>query len=143
MEPAPDHLALIEAELKVLRGETVHINEILDRLHAENERLRRGESEQILMPLFRDLMKLADDWTAMATSWESKETAAPADVAERCREVADDAGLILARHGVDPLTPSVGTPIERKQHRVVGTVASETPDLNNTVAEVRLSLIHI
>jgi molecular chaperone GrpE (heat shock protein) len=137
VEPAPDHLALIEAELSALRGETAHVNKILDRLHAENERLRRGESEQILQPLFRDLMKLADDWTAMGASWESKETATPADVARKCRDVADDAGLILARHGVDSFTPSIGSPIERKQHRVIGTVDTETPELDNTVAEVR------
>ena len=136
-EPAHDHLASIEAELRTLRAETVHVNQILDRLHAENERLRRGESEQILLPLFRDLIKLSDDWTAMATSWDAKETATPADVATRCRDVADDAGLILARHGVEPLSPTVGTAIDRKQHRIVATVAAEKPELDNTVAEVR------
>jgi molecular chaperone GrpE (heat shock protein) len=137
LEPAKHHLAMIEAELSALRAETVHVNEILDRLHAENERLRRGESQQLLQPLFRDLMKLADDWTAMAESWDSKETATPADVARKCRDVAEDAGLILTRHGVDGFVPAIGAPIERRQHRVVGTVRTESPELNNTVVEVR------
>jgi molecular chaperone GrpE (heat shock protein) len=137
VEAAPDHLAMIQAELSILRAETVHLNEILDRMHAENERLRRGESEQLLQPLFRDLLKLADDWTAMATSWESKEAATPSDVARKCRDVAEDAGLILERHGVASLVPQVGTPIERRQHRVVGTVKAETPEVDNTVVEVR------
>lgn len=136
-EPGPDQLGTIAAELSALRAETAHVNEILDRLHAENERLRRGESEQLLMPLFRDLMKLADDWTVMGVSWSTKETAAPSDVAQKCHDVADDAGLILERHGVESFAPGVGDAIERKQHRVVGTVVAETPELDQTVAEVR------
>jgi molecular chaperone GrpE (heat shock protein) len=137
VEPVPDHLAMIQAELSALRAETVHLNGILDRLHAENERLRRGESEQLLQPLFRDLIKLADDWSAMAASWDSKETATPADVACKCRDVAEDAGLILERYGVDTLAPAIGAAVERRQHRVVGTVRAENPDVDNTVAEVR------
>ena len=38
------------------------MNEILDRLHAENERCV-AEVEQLLQPVFRDLLKLSDDWT--------------------------------------------------------------------------------
>jgi molecular chaperone GrpE (heat shock protein) len=135
--PASDELATIRSELALLRAETVHVNQILDRLHAENERLRRGETEMLLQPLFRDLLKLADDWTAMAASWELKVSATPADVAKTCREVADDAGLILERFGVDSFAPDVGTTIDRRQHRVVSSVKAETPEAENTVAEVR------
>jgi molecular chaperone GrpE (heat shock protein) len=137
LEEASDEIATIRSELAVLRAETVHVNQILDRLHAENERLRRGETEMLLQPLFRDLLKLADDWTAMAASWESKESATPADVVKKCLDVAEDARLILERYGVESFAPAVGAPIERRQHRVVSSVKAETPEAENTVAVVR------
>lgn len=130
-------LAVMQAELTALRAETIHTNEILDRLHAENERLRRGEVEQLLQPVFRDLLKLSDDWTAMAASWESKDAATPADVANKCRNVAEDAKLILERYGVDSFAPDIGATIERRQHRVVGKIPAESSETDNTVAEVR------
>ena len=130
-------LAAMQAELTALRAETIHMNEILDRLHAENERLRRGEVEQLLQPVFRDLLKLSDDWTAMAASWESKDAATPADVANKCRNVAEDAELILERYGVDSFAPDIGATVERRQHRVVGKIPAESSEIDNTVAEVR------
>lgn len=130
-------LAVMQAELTALRAETIHTNEILDRLHAENERLRRGEVEQLLQPVFRDLLKLSDDWTAMAASWESKDAATPADVANKCRNVAEDAKLILERYGVDSFAPDIGATVERRQHRVVGKIPAESSETDNTVAEVR------
>ena len=130
-------LAAMQAELTALRAETIHMNEILDRLHAENERLRRGEVEQLLQPVFRDLLKLSDDWTAMAASWESKDAATPADVANKCRNVAEDAELILERYGVDSFAPDIGATVERRQHRVVGKIPAESSETDNTVAEVR------
>ena len=127
----------MQAELTALRAETIHTNEILDQLHAENERLRRGEVEQLLQPVFRDLLKLSDDWTAMAASWESKDAATPADVANKCRNVAEDAELILERYGVDSFAPDIGATVERRQHRVVGKIPAESSETDNTVAEVR------
>ena len=143
-DPVPDDsdanggaLAAVREELAALRAETVHLNGILDRLHAENERLRRGETEQMMLPLLRDLIKMADDWRAMATSWSARESATPQDVARKCSDVADDAGLILGRYGIEEIQPAAGDELQRKLHRAVTFVPVGDPVLDGTVASVR------
>lgn len=136
-EPGTEVLAGIHGDLAALLSETGRLNDILDRMHTENERLRRGEAEQLLQPLLRDLIKLADDWAGMARVWSGKESAKPSDVAGKCEQVADDASLILERHGVERFSPEPGDAYERKLHRAVGTTRTSDASLESTVSSTR------
>ncbi|MBP2417198.1 nucleotide exchange factor GrpE [Microlunatus capsulatus] len=132
-----DDLAAIRAELVALRSETQHVNAILDRLHAENEQLRRGEADRQLQPIFRDLIKLADDWQSMGKSWSGRESATPDDVVSKCLGMAEDAALILERHGVDLDEPEPGDVFDRRRHRALASVSTEDPSVAGRVKEVR------
>jgi molecular chaperone GrpE (heat shock protein) len=137
-DPAQDALAGIHAELAGLHAQNRHLNQIMDRLHAENERLRSDETEQLLQPLFRDLIKLGDDWASTAAVWSTERDAAtPQDVARRCGEMAEDAAMILQRYGVERFSPDPGVAFERRLHRAVASTATGDPGLDGTVAQVR------
>jgi molecular chaperone GrpE (heat shock protein) len=128
-EPA-DTVDPVLAELTLLRQQQGFLNEVLDRLHRENEVLRRGETQKMLDPVVRDLIKLADDWSARGEALGGE----PGGL---CREVAEDAGLILARFGAEVFAPEPGTPFDRRAHRAVGTADTEDPSLDGTVAAAR------
>lgn len=120
-----------------LESRLADLNRFVDTLHAENEQLRRRELDQLHHPVLRDLMKLRDDWDAMAQAWRSREASTPADVASKCADVADDAQLILARYGVELLAPAGGDLFDRKLHRAVAQRLTKDPLAAGTVASVR------
>ena len=137
-------LAQLQADVAALGAEIPRLNGVIDRLHADNERLRRGESAALLQPLFRDLIKMSDDWLARAKVWENKEdsTASVKDVAKACRETAEDAQLILERHGIEAFVPHIGEPFDRRLHRAVGKKASAEPALDGCIAAIRRTGYH-
>jgi hypothetical protein len=139
------------------------LNEILDRLHAENVKLRQGDAQRLIMPLQRDLIRLADDWRgrsqvlrrraearsreagevtrpdepAMADSAGGQATDRPEQVATICEQIAEDLDLMLDRHGAQSFTPEPGDPFDRHEHRAVGTASTGEARLDSTVSSVR------
>ena len=126
----PDAVDPMLAELTLLRQQQGFLNEVLDRLHRENEVLKRGETQKMLDPVVRDLIKLADDWSARGE-------ALGGELAQLCQEVAEDAGLILARFGAEVFAPEPGAEFDRRAHRAVGTAGTDDPSLDGTVAAAR------
>lgn len=134
-EEGPDLDAVlrnINAELAGLHGQSKFLNEVIDRLHAENEKLRRNESQKALLPGVRELMKLADDWRSRGNALRDG-----ADPAQLCVEVVEDVTLILQRQGVEEFWPEPGTEFDRHEHRAVGTRPTDDAALDGTVVTAR------
>lgn len=122
----------IRAELAGLHTQIKFLNEIIDRLHTENERLRRVESQSAPRPAVRELIKLADDWRSRAVAL-SEET----DLAQLCGEVVEDITMVLERQGVEEFGIEPGLEFDRRQHRAVGSVPTGDETLVGKVAETR------
>ncbi|WP_322752794.1 nucleotide exchange factor GrpE [Frankia sp. Cas3] len=94
---------------------------LIDKLHEENERLRRGEFDRMLDPIVRDLIALSDTCLRTAQAWLARSSTTPADTAQVLDNVAGDLTLILERQGIEVYEPAAGTPFDRKQQRSVRT----------------------
>jgi molecular chaperone GrpE len=96
----PDVLAQMADELHLFHQRSAHRETVIDRLHEENQLLRRGLRRSILEPVVADLVRLYDGLSRQARR-PGGETAVFASF-------ADDVLLALERCGVDPFTAEPG-----------------------------------
>jgi len=127
----------IHAELSGLHAQNKFLNEVIDRLHSENEKLRNAESQRSLQPALRELVKLADDWRSRRVSLKEREAPENADLIRMCDEIVEDVTLLLDRQGVEEFHVDPGAAFDRREQRSVGTRPTEDDDLDGTVAEAR------
>jgi len=139
-EESPDLDAVlrnISAELAGLHGQSRFLNEVIDRLHAENEKLRRNESQKALPPGVRELIKLADDWRSRGMALRDRAEPDGTESARLCVEVVEDVTMILERQGVEEFWPEPGAGFDRHEHRAVGTSRTGDEALDGTVVTAR------
>lgn len=102
-------------------------SDLVDKLHAENQRLRAGELRAATLPLVRDLLRLYDDIVRFsADNGDSQDL-------DLVKVSLLDA---LARNGIAAFTPEPGEQFDPKQHNVAGVLPTEDASLDRTVAEV-------
>jgi molecular chaperone GrpE len=108
---------------------------VIDHLHAETERLRRGERRGLLRPLLVEMSRLRNDLLRQAGEL-------PADFdADRARVLlcsfADSVELALEDSGVVTFEPAPGDPFEPRMHRRVGGEPTADAALAGRVARVQ------
>ncbi len=129
-------LAAVRANLRELAIKTERQAGFVDKLHAENERLQRAETDRLRDPFVRDLVSLADTCLRTARSWEAKDAPESGPVADVLRGVADDVRLILDRQGVEAYIPELGKPFDRRLQRASRTQLTPDAALADTIADV-------
>jgi molecular chaperone GrpE (heat shock protein) len=125
----------INAELAGLHEQSRFLNTVLDRMHSENEALRRAEAQRALPAGIRELIKLADDWRSRGAAQENRAESESTDLARLCAEIVED--VILQRQGVEEFWPATGTAFDRKEHRAVATRTTDDLALDGTIAQTR------
>jgi molecular chaperone GrpE (heat shock protein) len=138
-----DTLRVLVDSVEELRGDfrrnaqgVDHQRVLLDKLHDENEQLRRAEVERSRDPVVRDLISLTDTCLRNGRAWEQRGAVTPGDVYRVLREVTDDVELILERQGVETFKPEQGASFDRREHRVVRSADTSDASLNGVIAEV-------
>ncbi|MER7755752.1 nucleotide exchange factor GrpE [Kitasatospora sp. NPDC097643] len=109
--------------------------EIITRLHDENQRLRRGEIAAAVDLVRHGLIRLHDRITVQARQLD-----APLNLPELralLEALAQEAAETLATTGVDRYDPVPGTGFDHQLHRAVGRVAAAAPEQDGSVTEVR------
>lgn len=135
-----DALAGLTARLDRERERAEHREAVIDRLHEENQRLRRGELQAMLEPVRTALYRLHDQ-----TRRESDRLRAPglADAPDPRRTaallaaLADDVADALARLGVERFTVEPGAPYDGSRHRPVAVTPVDDPVADGTVTDVQ------
>jgi molecular chaperone GrpE (heat shock protein) len=121
--------AALDAAIALLR-------EQLDRAHRRNDELMAESRSRADDPLIRDLLMVVDSCARNAATWAEKAAAAPIDVAEALRGVAEDLVLVLERVGVEAFEPEPGAPFDRRSARAVRVQAVDDPDTAGRVVLV-------
>jgi molecular chaperone GrpE (heat shock protein) len=103
-----------------------HREQLLDRLHAENQRLRAGEVVQVQAPLLREIIRIYD----LVVSLVRDDSPARSDL-ELVRHRVLDA---LEQAGVRPLDPEAESPFDASQHAAIKRVETASPELDMTIA---------
>ncbi|MGI8623281.1 MAG: nucleotide exchange factor GrpE [Solirubrobacteraceae bacterium] len=136
----PDLLAIVQAQLATLDGRvkglataTERQQDVMLKLHDENQRLRRGELQQAIAPLVRHLIELVDQVEHLVAHL-ADEVMGPLEIVRR--------GILegLRRNGVDRHDIAVGAPFDAQRHYAVGVVPTTDAALDGHVGEVRNGL---
>ncbi|QKG20578.1 nucleotide exchange factor GrpE [Actinomadura verrucosospora] len=135
-----DALAGLTARLDRERERAAHREAVIDRLHEENQRLRRGELQAMLEPVRAALYRLHDQARREAGRLAGPDAGEPADpvrTAGLFAAVADDVADALARLGVERFTARPGEPYDASRHRPVAVTPVAEPGRDGLVTGVQ------
>jgi molecular chaperone GrpE len=113
-----------------------HRETIIDRLHDDNQELRRGELQATLDPIRASLYRLHDMVRRESRRW-ADDTGDPAHVGPLLAAIADEIAEALARAGAERYSVEPGEPFDQARHKPVDTVAVTDPALDGTVMAAR------
>jgi molecular chaperone GrpE len=133
-------LAALRAEVAREHQRAAAREQVIDRLHEENQRLRAGERLLLLRPLLTDLQRLRHDLLRTAAGLPAGFDAGAA--ADMLRSYATSVELTLERAGVTVTAPEPGTAFDPSTQRATGMVPATDPGQDGTVAEVVLDGYH-
>ncbi|WP_018657910.1 nucleotide exchange factor GrpE [Actinomadura flavalba] len=129
-------LAALGARLDREHERAAHREAVIDRLHEENQRLRRGELESALAPLRAALYRLHDHARREARRFAEPDPPDAGYAAPLLAALADDVADALARSGVERFTVAAGAPYDVTRHRPVAVETVTDPELAETVRGV-------
>ncbi|MWA01863.1 nucleotide exchange factor GrpE [Actinomadura sp. LD22] len=135
-----DALAALTARLDREHERAAHREAVIDRLHEENQRLRRGELQAMLEPVRAALYRLHDQARREAGRLAGPGAAEPPDpvrTAGLFSAVADDVADALARLGVERFTVRPGEPYDASRHRPVAVTPVADPGRDGLVTGVQ------
>ncbi|MGB2567914.1 nucleotide exchange factor GrpE [Micromonospora citrea] len=133
-------LAGLRAEFARTQDRARAREQVIDRLHEENQRLRAGERLLLLRPLLTDLQRLRHDLLRTAAGLPATFDAVAA--ADMLRSYAANLELTLERGGITVVAPTVGAAFDPSTQRATGTVPTGDPGRDGTVADVVLDGYH-
>lgn len=113
-----------------------HREAIIDRLHEDNQVLRRGELQALHDPVRNALYRLHDMVRRESGRWAAPEPPDPAHAAALLAAIADEIAEALARTGVERFTVKPGDPFDPVRHRPVGSDPVTETGLDGTVVTV-------
>ncbi|MDH2424623.1 nucleotide exchange factor GrpE [Sphaerisporangium sp. TRM90804] len=112
-----------------------HREQVIDRLHTENQQLRHGLLQEALTPVRAGLYRLHDTVAREAARWRGPEPP-PAELAAPLLEaVAEDVAEVLGRTGAERAGTEAGAAYDPALHRPAR-VAAVGPEADGTVVEV-------
>ncbi|MFG2005222.1 nucleotide exchange factor GrpE [Spirillospora sp. NPDC048911] len=129
--------ARFDRELAREHERAAHREAVIDRLHDDNQRLRRGELQATLEPLRTALYRLHDLARTGSQRWAAPLPPRPADAASLLAAMADEVADALARTGVERFTVEPGEPYDAARHRPVAVEPVTDPALAGAVVAVR------
>lgn len=121
----------IEEQLAEFHQRSAHRETVIDRLHAENQRLGSGLGRVVLEPVVTDFIRLHDQLATEARRLEEDGQ----DQRLIC-SFADDVAQIVDRGGIDMFSTAAGDPFDHERRRALAVVGCDDEARHATVAEV-------
>ncbi|MGH9157366.1 MAG: nucleotide exchange factor GrpE [Acidimicrobiales bacterium] len=103
--------------------------DLVDRLHAENQKLRAGELTQAMAPFVRDVMRVHDDIVRLERGNDEADPAS-GDLSLVRRQLLG----VLSRAGLERFDIAGGTAFDPSRHQGVGVVDTQDADADAVVA---------
>ncbi|MGP4021377.1 nucleotide exchange factor GrpE [Saccharopolyspora sp. 5N708] len=107
---------------------------VIDKLHAEVERLRAGEQNLVLRPITTDLQNLRKDLLHQARTLPAELDRQ--QVADLLESFALSAEQALERCGSVPIQPAVGAEFSAREHRAIRVLPADDPAQHERIAVV-------
>lgn len=119
-------LDAIERQLADFHRRSAHREEIINRLHEDNQRLKQGEHRVVLEPVIADLIRLHEQLARQARRTPDDGMLA---------SFVDEVDEILDRCGIEVFMAAQGDAYRSDRHKPLAVVQTTDPELHNTVAE--------
>lgn len=119
-------LDAIEHQLAEFHRRSAHREEIISRLHDDNQRLKQGEHRVVLEPVIADLIRLHEQLARQARRTPDDGMLA---------SFVDEVDEILDRCGIEVFMAAEGDPYRSDRHKPLAVVPTTDLQLHNTVAE--------
>ncbi|HEY7484064.1 MAG TPA: nucleotide exchange factor GrpE [Streptosporangiaceae bacterium] len=139
-----DGLAAVQATLERLSALTereheraAHREAVIDRLHDDNQMLRRGELQAMLDPVRTALYRLHDMVRRESGRWAAPDRPDAVHAAPLLAAIADEIADALARTGAERLAVEPGERFDPVRHRPVDTAPVTDLVLDGAVVAVR------
>ncbi|MEV0701485.1 nucleotide exchange factor GrpE [Saccharopolyspora sp. NPDC050389] len=140
-EPEPDPVARLTEAVAALTEQVREHHEraaarerVIDKLHAEVERLRAGEQNLVLRPITTDLQNLRKDLLHQARTLPAE--LGRQQVADLLDSFALSAEQALERCGSAPIRPAVGAEFSAREHRAIKVLPADDPGQHERIAVV-------
>jgi molecular chaperone GrpE (heat shock protein) len=112
-------LASLSEQLKETNRISQERESVIDRLHRENQKLKQGELQQAVLPIFRDLIRLYDDLKSTASKYSDRAAADGESVVKDLSLYGETVVDILYRYGVEQIEARAGDDFDSKEHKAV------------------------
>lgn len=109
---------------------------IIDRLHEENQRLKQGELQQALLPVFRDLIRLYDDLKLTVGNYSKQAETDNESVIKDLGCYQESICDILYRYGVEQIEVETGKDFDSKEHKAVATSSTECMEDDRKISKI-------
>lgn len=124
------------AQLKETNRLSQERETVIDRLHQENQRLKQGEIQQALLPVFRDLIRLYDDLNTTVSKYAGDPAARDGKLVRDLDCYKETVGDILYRYGVEPVEVKTGEDFNPKEHKAVAVAPAETAQQDRKISKI-------
>jgi molecular chaperone GrpE len=129
-----DAISLLSEQIQAHHARAEARERVIDRLHADVERLRAGEQGVVLRPVVTDLQNLRGDLLRQVRTLPPE--ISRDQVAGLLESFALSVELTLERCGSVPIRPEVGAKFSAREHRAVKVVEASREEEDGTIAEV-------
>lgn len=127
-------IADVSDQLREINRISEERERIIDRLHQENQKLKQGELQQVLLPVFRDLIRLYDDLKTTAANYANR--AGQEKISAELNCYRETVGDILYRYGVEQIEVAVSESFNPKEHKAVATVPSADVERDRIISKI-------
>ncbi|WP_424534794.1 nucleotide exchange factor GrpE [Sphaerisporangium viridialbum] len=128
-------LAALTETVRREHERAAHREQVIDRLHAENQQLRHGLLQEALTPVRAGLYRLYDTLVREGTRWQGPNSPSPELAGPLLSALADEVAEVLGRTGAELLTVEPGDAYDPALHRPART-AEVGSGADGTVVEV-------
>lgn len=109
---------------------------VIDRLHRENQRLKQGELQQAVLPIFRDLIRLYDDLKSTARKYSDQAAADNENVVKDLSFYGETVIDILYRYGVEKIEVRAGDDFNSKEHKAVAAAPTAEQEQDRKISRI-------
>ncbi|MEU8270537.1 nucleotide exchange factor GrpE [Sphaerisporangium sp. NPDC049002] len=110
-------LAALTETVRREHERAAHREQVIDRLHAENQQLRYGLLQEALTPVRAGLYRLYDTLVREGARWQESDPPSPELVGPLLSALADEVAEVLGRTGAELLTVEPGDAYDPAVHR--------------------------
>lgn len=113
-----------------------HKEEIIDRLHSENQSYKNDLFKKIIMPFVTEVILLIDDYTSLYKKHSEIEITEldTEKLLKQFGSIPDDLEELLYKNGIESYTNEEDT-VDFAKQKVVKTVPTEIPEKDKTICE--------